>query len=159
MHVIECIWLSELCSTVSSCWYFFVFDIVFSDHPCVRFSISPFFVCSASVVVCVCVLRSVCPSFSYFWPFSLRAESQSLQFLCLLFQMDLLPYQAANEAALFILWFFEWRANHLTPASTPPRPPCIFRLHLISCWINTTSGHPRGPSHMSYQWTEQKEKT
>lgn len=82
----------------------------------------------ASVLSCESVCVCVCPAVSLFifqlflTPLSLCSESQSLQFLCLLFQMDLLPYQAANEAALFILWLCEWGANHLTPPSVPLDP-------------------------------------
>lgn len=74
------------------------------------------------VCVCVCVSYSQSVNFSASPLLSVCCSSLSSS-LSLLFQMDLLPYQAANEAALFILWLFEWRANHLTPPSTPHDPP------------------------------------
>lgn len=39
--------------------------------------------------------------------------------------LEPLPYQDVNEAALFILQLFEWRANHLTQPA-PPLDPHVF---------------------------------
>ena len=122
------------------CVYLFVFDLALCVCVCVCVCVcaAPYLLCLRAAVVFMCVsLRSVCSSLC-FWPPSLSlCMCRGLHFLCLLFQMDLPPYQAANEAALFILRLFEWRGQPFNPAQHPTWPPCIFRPHLISCWINT----------------------
>ena len=125
------------------------------DVLCVSVCVWPCLVC-VCVFVCVCVCGSISPLSArccglhvcvaavslfislFLTPLSLSlCMCRGLHFLCLLFQMDLPPYQAANEAVLFILRLFEWRGQPFNPAQHPTWPPCIFRPHLISCWINT----------------------
>lgn len=98
------------------------------------------------------------PPLSFSFSFSV-CECQSLRFLCPHFQMDLLPYQTANEAALFTLWLFEWKANHLTPPAPPLDPHVFLVFTSFHAEYTHTSGQPRGPSHMPYWCIEQKMKT